>query len=266
MSTTYHAGRVIVRGGVYPATLPGLYITTGAVAQADTIAPVLSGPVTFTNIGTSGYTASWQVAADAVGVTGYRYSINGGAWVALGNVTDVSITGRSPGTTDTFTVQARDAAGNWSSSITSTVALQSEPTPTGVGYLPSEIPAGSVLLNDNLQAGVRYYAVVEVLPSAGVLDFNDDGTFAFSNAPDGSYSFVYAVYANGTRDGSATVSLTIGSEGITEYPAPSDVRLGTRYGASGEFTGTMTGGAGVGLLVGGKIGLTLDGQLLVPIQ
>lgn len=38
-------------------------------------------------------TMSWMAASDHVGVTGYRYQINAGAWQTLGNIPTVGLTG-----------------------------------------------------------------------------------------------------------------------------------------------------------------------------
>jgi chitinase len=56
---------------------------------------------------------AWQAATDNVGVTGYEVFLNGAAApVASPAGTSVSVAGLTPGTTYTFTVKARDAAGN----------------------------------------------------------------------------------------------------------------------------------------------------------
>ncbi|HLM66201.1 MAG TPA: glycoside hydrolase family 18 chitinase, partial [Longimicrobium sp.] len=56
---------------------------------------------------------SWQASTDNVGVTGYEVFLNNGTTlVASPAGTAVSVTGLTPGTSYTFTVKARDAAGN----------------------------------------------------------------------------------------------------------------------------------------------------------
>jgi len=56
-------------------------------------------------------------------------------------------------------------------------------------------------------------------PSAGTLVLNDDGSFSFSGAPDGSYSFVYRLFVDGADMGTATVSLSVG---VATSPVTSD--------------------------------------------
>ena len=63
---------------------------------------------------------TWQAATDNVGVTGYEVFLNNGSSpVASPTGTSVSVDGLTPGTAYTFTVKARDAAGNRSSSSAS---------------------------------------------------------------------------------------------------------------------------------------------------
>lgn len=86
-----------------------------------------------TSVTTTSYTLGASAAAtDNVGVTGYRYRINGGAWITSGSFNGIAISGRTPGATDACEMQARDAAGNWNSSISCNVTLQSAGAPAGV--------------------------------------------------------------------------------------------------------------------------------------
>jgi chitodextrinase len=86
--------------------------SSGTFTTPDTAAPSAPGTPTFSSITKTSATASWSAATDNVGVTGYEYRLNGGAWQALGNVLSVNLSGLSVGTAYTFEVRARDAAGN----------------------------------------------------------------------------------------------------------------------------------------------------------
>lgn len=88
------------------------YSTTATATTPDTTAPTAPGTPTFSNITMTSATASWTAAMDDVGVTGYEYRLNSGAWQTLGNVLSVGLTGLSAATNYTFEVRARDAAGN----------------------------------------------------------------------------------------------------------------------------------------------------------
>jgi YD repeat-containing protein len=84
-----------------------------AVTTPDNVLPSAPGTPTFSPIGPVTATAAWSAASDNVGVTGYHYSLSGGAWIDVGMALSVNLTGLSLGTTYSVTVQARDAAGNW---------------------------------------------------------------------------------------------------------------------------------------------------------
>jgi YD repeat-containing protein len=86
--------------------------SSGTFTTPDTAAPSAPGTPTFSSITKTTATASWSAATDNVGVTGYEYRLNGGAWQSLGNVLSVNLSGLSVGTAYTFEVRARDAAGN----------------------------------------------------------------------------------------------------------------------------------------------------------
>lgn len=110
---------------------------TKSFTTPDTQAPVAPGALSFSNITMTSATVSWGAASDNVGVTGYRYSVNSGAWQTLGNVTAVSLTGLSAATSYTVKVQARDAAGNWSTTRSgsfTTPDTQAPSTPTGLSF------------------------------------------------------------------------------------------------------------------------------------
>jgi chitodextrinase len=88
--------------------------SSGTFTTLDTIAPSVPGTPTFSSVTGGTATASWSAATDNVGVTGYRYSLNGGSnWTDPAS-SPASLTGLTVSTNYTMLVQARDAAGNWS--------------------------------------------------------------------------------------------------------------------------------------------------------
>lgn len=80
--------------------------------------PVASGPLTKTNDTYTGYRIGGFSATDDVAVTKWRHRIEGGSWVEHGVVTYIDITGRTHGDTETVDVQAGDADGHWSNTLT----------------------------------------------------------------------------------------------------------------------------------------------------
>ncbi len=88
----------------------------------------------------------------------------------------------------------------------------------GIGIPAENIPengeAGpSVLFNDvSLPAdnGKEIRWVIEVWPTAGTFIPYEDGSFSFTDAPDGSYTAVYREYEDGVDKGTATIYLNVG--------------------------------------------------------
>ena len=81
---------------------------------ADTTGPVMTGEITVSDFTTSGATLSCPAATDAVGVTGYEYSIDGGTNYSLiaNAARSVVVSGRPAGTAHAVRMRAFDAAGN----------------------------------------------------------------------------------------------------------------------------------------------------------
>lgn len=94
-------------------------------APTDTQAPTAPGQPTASNLTSTSVQLSWPASTDNVGVVGYDV-YRGSTLVAQPTTTSATITGLSPATQYTFSVRARDAAGNVStSSPTLTLTTQS---------------------------------------------------------------------------------------------------------------------------------------------
>ena len=89
----------------------------------------------------------------------------------------------------------------------------------GLGVFGSDIPSGgddgaSFLYNDLTlpdDAGKEIRGFIEVPPSAGNFFAFEDGSFTFTDAPDGSYSFTYRLYEDGADLGTASSTVSIGA-------------------------------------------------------
>ena len=90
---------------------------------------------------------------------------------------------------------------------------------TGLGVLAENVPStgtsgASYLYNDlSLPAdnGKEICGRITAWPSDGTLYAYEDGSFSFTGAPDGAYSFDYQLYVDGVATGApATVDLTVG--------------------------------------------------------
>lgn len=87
----------------------------GAAASSSfTTAPSAPGTPTASGIGPTSATVSWTAATSAVGVSGYRYSLNGGSsWTTVGTALSVSLSSLSLGTTYQVLTEAENPSGLW---------------------------------------------------------------------------------------------------------------------------------------------------------
>ena len=105
------------------------YTVTIAQAVADTSAPTTPTNLTASNITSTGCTLTWTAATDNVGVTAYDV-YQGATLKTTVTTTSASITGLTASTAYSFTVKAKDAAGNISASSTSVSVTTTAATTT----------------------------------------------------------------------------------------------------------------------------------------
>ncbi|GBF76157.1 hypothetical protein PA598K_04605 [Paenibacillus sp. 598K] len=118
-------------GGNWTTDGPSVEATTAPAPVIDAEAPTWpeGSALAATDVSTTALTLSWTEAADDTGVTSYTI-YNGSQTVATvaGDVTTYRVSGLAQGTSYTFTVQAGDAAGNWSTDgPAATVTTRYEP-------------------------------------------------------------------------------------------------------------------------------------------
>src|SRR5213596_1356365 len=106
---------------------------TTAIA-ADTTAPTTPTGLTAAVAGSTGANLSWSASTDNVGVTGYIVRRNG-VQIATPATTRFADTGLSAATTYSYTVAARDAAGNISPNSTSVSVTTPPPSPSNSASL-----------------------------------------------------------------------------------------------------------------------------------
>ncbi|MFD7962928.1 cellulase family glycosylhydrolase [Streptomyces zaomyceticus] len=99
-------------GNTSAASAP-LTVTTSTGGGADTTAPSVPGNPRSTGRTTTGITLAWDASSDDVGVSAYLV-FRDGAQVASVAGTGYTDSGLTPSTAHTYTVRARDAAGNTS--------------------------------------------------------------------------------------------------------------------------------------------------------
>src|SRR5437016_4786408 len=191
-------------------------VTTASVSVADMTPPTTPIGLTAAVSGSSGANLSWSASTDNVGVTGYTVRRNG-VQVATPVTTSFADTGLSAATTYSYTVAARDAAGNISPNSTSvsiTIADTTPPTtPIGLtaAVAGSSNPSGANLSwsasTDNV--GVTGYIVrrngVQVATPV-TTSFADTG---LSAATTYSYTVAARDAAGNISPDSTSVSITI---------------------------------------------------------
>src|SRR6266496_6717425 len=103
-----------MHGGANYATVSAIEVSSGGTGGGgDTSPPTAPANLTVTGKTSSSVSLSWTASTDNVGVTAYDL-YNATTLATSGTTTAATITGLAPSTTYTFTVKARDAAGNTS--------------------------------------------------------------------------------------------------------------------------------------------------------
>ena len=134
----------------------------------DTTAPTTPGAPSCTAVGSTGLTLSWGASTDNVGVVAYDVYEHGNKLAsAPGSATSAALTGLTPSTDYTLSVDARDAAGNsslGSSTVVCTTLASTDTTPptAPTGLASTSVAATSATLSwtkstDNV--GVTAYDV-----------------------------------------------------------------------------------------------------------
>ncbi|MDA7717072.1 fibronectin type III domain-containing protein, partial [bacterium] len=102
----------------------------------DTQAPTVPTNLTASTITNTTVDLNWNASTDNVGVTGYEI-FRGTTSIGTSATTSYNVTGLSPETSYSFTVRAKDAAGNTSANSTAvTVTTLGAPACTGINSYP----------------------------------------------------------------------------------------------------------------------------------
>src|SRR3989441_1144164 len=208
-------------GGAETSTSNG----AGTTPSVDTTAPSMSTGLTGAAAGSTGANLSWSASTDNVGVTAYILLRNG-VQVATPVSTSFADTGLSAATTYSYTVAARDAAGNISpnsASVSVTTASAADTTPPSTPTGLTGAAAGSTGANLSWSAstdnvGVTGYIVrrngVQVA-TAATTSFADRG---LSAATTYSYTVAARDAAGNLSPDSTSVSVTTAIAADTTPP------------------------------------------------
>ncbi|SET63058.1 fibronectin type III domain-containing protein [Stigmatella erecta] len=109
--------------------------------STDTQAPTAPASLRSTGTTSTSVSLAWNASSDNQGVTGYEVFTNGGSTAAATTTgaTSVTVSGLSANTSYSFTVKARDAAGN-RSAASAALSVKTQTAP--VGEVPSKILVG----------------------------------------------------------------------------------------------------------------------------
>jgi chitinase len=214
--------------GNLSAASNSLSVTTSA--STDTTAPSAPGNLNSPSHTSSSVALSWTASTDNVGVTGYQV-FRGTTLVTTATGTSYTDTGLAASTTYSYTVKARDAAGNVSAAsnalsvTTSAASTDTTPPSTPTGLASSNVTSASVTLSwsastDNV--GVSGYDVLRggaVIGSSAGTTFTDGGV-----SPSTTYS--YTVRA---KDAAGNVSAQSSALSVTT-PAGTPPKITTPTG------------------------------------
>ena len=190
-SNTYYAVAIDGSGNASSQSATASASTTGP----DTSAPTAPTAVHATATAWNATTLTWTASTDNVGVTSYTISRNGSVLIRVsGSATSLTDVSTQPGSTNTYTVTATDAAGNTSAASGSASATTPAYVPPADTTAPST-PAGVVATakssgeidlswtssTDNVAvAGYRVYRDGAVIATVGSNSWFDTGLTAGS--------------------------------------------------------------------------------------
>ncbi|WP_132065815.1 S8 family serine peptidase, partial [Aquimarina spinulae] len=111
-------------------------IVDGVVVSADTQAPSAPASLAASNIGATTADLSWTASTDNIGVTQYEI-FQGGSSIGTSTTTSFNVTGLTASTAYSFTVKAKDAAGNVSgNSNVANITTTATPACAGISSFP----------------------------------------------------------------------------------------------------------------------------------
>lgn len=131
-------------GSLSPSGFGGTSLTPLTRGSSDTQAPTAPTSLAASAASSSQINLSWNASSDNVGVTGYDV-YRGGTFLKSVTGTSTSDTGLTASTSYSYTVRAKDAAGNVSAnSNTASATTQAAPSDTQAPTAPTNLTASAV--------------------------------------------------------------------------------------------------------------------------
>lgn len=134
-----------------------LLVETAAAATSDTEAPTVPINLASSGITNSKITLSWTAASDNVGVTGYDIYNGTTKLGSTTGATSYTVTGLTPETAYSFTVKARDAAGNVSAASAALVVK----TFGDFGYVVT--PDGTIAISAYMRLNQKLSSLLQLM-------------------------------------------------------------------------------------------------------
>lgn len=244
-STTYtYTVKAKDAAGNVSAASNALDVTT---ATADTEAPTAPTNLASSDITTSSFTLSWTASTDNVEVAGYDVFQDGSIIGSTAN-TSYNVTGLSASTTYSYTVKAKDAAGNVSaaSSALDVTTLAGNTAPIADAGGPYSGDEGTAIAFDGTGSSDADGDALTYNWNFGDGATGTGATPTHTYASSGSYTATLTV-SDGIDSDQATASVTVNSTSV-DQPMISAISLSTRtsgpwYRVSGTVTITSNGQA-----------------------
>lgn len=205
---------------------------------SDKTAPTPPSNLAVSSIGTTSVSLNWSAATDEFGVTDYIVYRNGISLISVGNVFNRTIYGLAPGTEYTFSVKAKDAAGNLSAdsnivSVTTSVIDLTQPSvPNYINGFMEDINQiyiewGAALANENVvsfEVWKRTAGGISILRDIVGVSEN-----YFSDTGDYNTTYYYKVRAKNSignySEFTSEVGVTTGSNGGSCFDVESLVTM-----------------------------------------
>src|SRR5216684_3398925 len=192
-----------------------------SVTLADTTPPTTPTGLTAAAAGSTGVNLSWSASTDNVGVTGYIVRRNG-VQIATSTATTYADAGLSVGTYS-YTVAARDAAGNISADSTSVSITLADTTPPSTPTGLTGAAAGSTGVNLSWSASTDNVGVTGYIVRRNGVQVATPATTSYADTglSVGTYSYTVAARdaAGNISANSASVSVTLADTTPPTTPA-----------------------------------------------